>query len=146
MTHDELVGRVQSRAGLPSRGDAERAIRATLESLAERLDGEIGQHLAAQLPQEIGRHLLIDTEFRRLDLDEFFKHVHEREGEGVDLPDSVYHARVVIEVIGEAVSQGAMEKIRSVLPAEFGPLFEGSAGRMRTAAAEQRKGNALESR
>lgn len=146
MNHDELVGQVQARAGLPSRGDAERAIRATLETLAERLEGGAARHLAAQLPREIGRHLEGDVTFERFGLDDFFQRAHQREGTSTDLPDSVYHARVVVEVIAEAISKGAMDKIRAVLPAEFAPLFAGSSGRMRTADAEKRKGNALEPR
>jgi uncharacterized protein (DUF2267 family) len=55
MRHDEFIGEVQHRVKLPSRGDAERATRATLETLGERL-GAPDNH-AAQLPPEIGRHL-----------------------------------------------------------------------------------------
>ncbi len=44
MHHDQFVGHVQNRAGLPSRGDAEAAIRATLETL--------GEEFARQLPAE----------------------------------------------------------------------------------------------
>ena len=53
MEHDEFVGQVQNRARLGSRGDAERAIRATLETLAERIADGTAQNLAAQLPVEI---------------------------------------------------------------------------------------------
>lgn len=99
-------------------------------------------YLAAQLPAEIGRHLTGDATFQRLSIDEFFRRVHQREGEGIDLPDSVFHARVVIEVLEEAVSKGAVDKIRVQLPAEFAPLFEaGSQGRMRLAEAKDQKGS-----
>lgn len=142
MTHDEFVGQVQARAHLPSGGAAEAAIRATLETLAERLEGGAAGNLAAQLPAEIGRHLTGDATFQRLSIDEFFRRVHQREGEGIDLPDSVFHARVVIEVLEEAVSKGAVDKIRVQLPAEFAPLFEaGSQGRMRLAEAKDQKGS-----
>jgi uncharacterized protein (DUF2267 family) len=145
MTHDEFVGQVQARAHLPSRGAAEAAIRATLETLAERLEGGAADNLAAQLPREIGRHLTTDHSFQRLSIDEFFRRVCELEGEGFDLPDSVYHARVVIEVLEEAVSKGAVDKIRAMLPAEYAPLFEaGSQGRMREA--KDQKGDAPRNR
>jgi uncharacterized protein (DUF2267 family) len=40
---------------------------------------------------------------------------------------------VVIEVLGEAVTKGEMEHIRSQLPTEYDPLFEaGSQGEMST--------------
>lgn len=52
MDHDEFIGQVQHRARLSSRGDAQTAVRATLETLAERLAGGEPSDLAAQLPDE----------------------------------------------------------------------------------------------
>ena len=52
MKHDEFIGRVQHYARLASRGDAERATRATLETLGERLAGGEPKDLASQLPPE----------------------------------------------------------------------------------------------
>lgn len=64
-------------------------------------------------------------------LDEFFRRVAEREGAGVDLPQAVFHARVVMEVVQEAVSPGQIDDVRAQLPAEYDPLFEaGSTGEM----------------
>jgi uncharacterized protein (DUF2267 family) len=135
MNHDEFVGQVQARARFGSRGDAERAIRATLETLAERLDGGFAENMAAQLPSEIARHLKTDAPFERITLDEFFHRVLQRESEDghrVDLPEATYHARVVMEVLQTAVTQGTIEKLRTQLPAEFEPLLSvGSEGRMR---------------
>jgi uncharacterized protein (DUF2267 family) len=133
MTHDEFTGQVQARARLGSRGAAEAAIRATLETLAERLEPGASENLSAQLPPEIARHLRGDhaITFERLSLDDFFRRVSDREGPGIDLPEAVYHARVVMEVLQEAVSPGEIEKIRRSLPPEFRPIFEaGSQGRM----------------
>lgn len=133
MTHDEFVGHVQNRARLASRAAAEASIRATLETLAERLEQHASEKLAAQLPAEIGRHLRGDraVEFTRFSMHEFFQRVCNREGESVDAAEAAYHARVVMEVLGEAVTPGAVEKVRAALPEEFGPLFEaGSKGRM----------------
>ena len=130
MTHDEFLGHVQACAKLGSKGDAERIIRATLETLAERLDAGFADHLSAQLPQEIGRHLLSDVSFQRLSLDDFFRRVCAREGSSADLPDAVFHARCVMEVLQTAVTQGLVEKLHDVLPAEFEPLLEGARGKM----------------
>ena len=131
MNHDEFVGQVQARARLGSRGDAEAAIRATLETLVERLDGAVADNIAAQLPQEIANHLRTDVPFSRLSLDDFFHRVRSRERASVDLPASVYHARVVLEVLQEAVSPGAVEKLKQQLPAEYESLFEaGSRGEL----------------
>ena len=133
MTHDEFVGQVQARARLGSRGAAETAIRATLETLAQRLEAGASVNLSAQLPPEIARHLRGDhaTAFQRMSLDDFFKRVRESEGEGIDLPEAVFHVRAVMEVLQEAVSPGEIAKIRGTLPAEFRPIFEaGSRGEM----------------
>jgi uncharacterized protein (DUF2267 family) len=131
MKHDEFIGQVQHHARLSSRGEAERATRATLETLAERLAGGEAKDLASQLPQEIGEHLRREWSGmgERFSLHEFFQRVSKREG--VDLPDAIYHARAVIEVVSEAVSKGEMDDVRAQLPAEFDRLFEsGSEGHM----------------
>jgi len=132
MQYDELVGQVQNRARLSSTGDAVRAIRVTLETLAERLTREETKDLAAQLPQEIGRYLQesFAAEGERFSLDDFFQRLSIREG--VDVPEAVFHARVVLEVLQEAVSKGEIDHVRAQLPPEFAPLFEaGSTGELR---------------
>ena len=51
----------------------------------------------------------------------------------MDLPKAVYHARVVIGVLQDAVTEGEIAHVRSQLPAEYSPLFEaGSQGQMST--------------
>jgi uncharacterized protein (DUF2267 family) len=131
MQHDKFIGQVQARARLSSRGDAERATRATLETLAERLAGGLKDKLAAQLPPELGRHLEQQPEASDpFGLDEFFQRVASREG--ADLPQATFHARAVVEVVGEAVTEGQLAKVRDQLPAEFEPLFSfGSSGQLR---------------
>jgi uncharacterized protein (DUF2267 family) len=131
MKHDEFIGQVQHRARLGSRGQAERATRATLETLAEHLAGGEAKDLAAQLPLEIGEHLRGQWSAigERFSLEEFFRRASLREG--VDLPDAILHAKAVIEVLSEAVSKGEMDDVRAQLPAEFDSLFEaGSTGHM----------------
>ena len=123
MRYDEFLGHVQHRARLGSRGEAERATRATLETLAERLVGGEAHDLASQLPPELARSLQSPDAGigAKLTLDEFFELVSEREG--VDLEDSTLHARVVIGVLTEAVSQGEIKDVRVQLPAAFAQLF-----------------------
>ena len=132
MQYDQFVGQVQHRAGLPSLGDAVAAIRATLTTLGERLTDEEVDHLAAQLPREIAAYLPWGAPYgpRRMTLDEFFERVSDREG--VDLPDAVYHARVVGEVLRDAVSPGELEDVLAQLPEEYATLFEGAAGELPT--------------
>jgi uncharacterized protein (DUF2267 family) len=132
MNYEKFLGAVQSRARLPSNAEAVSAVRATLETLASRLTEDERKDLASQLPREIGAFLLREIPFVRLSLQEFFQRVSELEG--IELPTAVYHARVVMEVLGEAVSPGEMEDVRAQLPEEFVPLFEGSKGTLRHAA------------
>jgi len=124
MKHDEFIGQVQHYARLSSRGDAEIATRATLQTLAERLAGGEAEDLASQLPRGIADSLR--TGFaglgERFSVEEFFQRVSECEG--VDLPKAMYHAQAVIIVLCEAVSPGEMADVRAQLPAEFARLFE----------------------
>ncbi len=132
MKYDEFIKEVQDRGHMESREEAQRATRATLESLSERLAGGEPQDLASQLPPELAEHMRHEGEetSNPFSLDEFFEKVNERDP-GVDLPGAAYHARVVVEVLGDAVSQGVMEHVRSQLRDEYDPLFEGgSQGRM----------------
>lgn len=131
MEYERFLGLVQSRAQLGSLEDAVKATRATLQTLASRLSGGAPTNLAAQLPEEIARYLT-DQEGRQesFTLDEFFDRVSR--GEGENLPDSVYHARVVIEVLREAAGDEPVNKVRGQLPDDWNPLFDaGSSGEMR---------------
>ncbi len=132
MKYDEFIKEVQDRGHMESREEAQRATRATLEILAQRLAGGEPQDLASQLPPELAEHMRHEGEetSNPFSLDEFFERVNEQDS-GVDLPETAYHARVVIEVLGDAVTQGVMEHVRSQLPDEYDPLFEGgSQGKM----------------
>ncbi len=103
MKFDQFVGQVQHRARMSSSGEGVAAIRATLETLGEHLFGGEADNLAAQLPQEIGLYLLQAVPGDGFMLDEFFQRVSQREG--VDLPEAVYHARVVIEVLADEITR-----------------------------------------
>ncbi len=134
MKYDEFIKEVQNRGHMESQEEAETATRATLETLAERLAGGEPQDLASQLPPELAEHMRYEGEetSNPLSLDEFFERVNERDP-GVDLPRAAYHARVVVDVLEDAVTEGVMDHVRSQLPEEYGPLFEaGSQGAMDT--------------
>jgi uncharacterized protein (DUF2267 family) len=127
---------VQQRARLGSRGEAERATRAVLETLGDRIPEGLADNLAAQLPQEIGEHLR-RTEVLggagtgiRFGLDEFVTRVSEKSG--FDGPKAAFTSRVVCEVVGEAVQGGVMNKLIDDLPGDLQNLVtSGSSGQMR---------------
>jgi uncharacterized protein (DUF2267 family) len=134
MQHDTFIGQVQARARLNSRGAAEAATRATLETLAERIPASLADNLAAQLPQEIGEHLRrvatapdqTDTG-ARMESREFFDRVATRAS--ADYPKAVHEARAVIEVVGEATEGSVLSKVQQSLDDELSDtLFAGSAG------------------
>ena len=122
MKFDDFTGKVQNKAKLATKDEALSAIRATLETLAERTAGDEAKNLAAQLPEEIGRFLKGSQIVERFSLADFFDRVTEKEG--VDKPVAVFHARAVIDVLQEAVSAGEITNLRSQLPDEWDPLFE----------------------
>lgn len=131
MKYEEFMGQVQQRARLPDQNRTGAAIRATLQTLAERLTEGAASNLAAQLPSEVGRHLQEggDGGGERFDLDEFFTRVSKREQS--DRPATVQHVRAVFAVLNEAVSAGEMEKVRQQLPEDYDPIFEaGSEGQL----------------
>ncbi len=137
MQHDAFIGQVQARAHLPSRGAAEGATRATLETLGERIPEQLADHVAAQLPSEIGVSLR-RTEVlsgagtgERFDLNEFIQRVAARAG--MDESGAAYSCRVVLEVMREATQGGVMDKVRDALPEQLRELVDaGSSGEMKT--------------
>ncbi|MBD3182446.1 DUF2267 domain-containing protein [Candidatus Poribacteria bacterium] len=131
MKYDDFIKEVQTRGRLSSQGEAVQAIRATLEVLGQRITQKEAEHLASELPQEIGVYLRDAGDTERFDLDEFFERVNKIEKSSVDLAESVHHARAVISVVKDAISEGEINDILAQLPDEFEPLFKsGSEGPM----------------
>jgi uncharacterized protein (DUF2267 family) len=131
MTFDHFVGQVQHRAQLAATDEALCAVRCTFETLAERLSYDEAKDLGAQLPRELAVHLAVPEHSVRMSLEDFFRRVSEREQ--VDLPKAIHHARVVVEVLEEAVSGGEIKHVRGQLPHDWDALFEsGSQGHLTT--------------
>lgn len=132
MQHDQFIGQVQNRARLDSRGAAEQATRATLETLAARIPDGLAENLAAQLPPEIGEHLRRKSSpagegsGERFDRQEFVRRVADTGA--VDEPTAAYQARVVMEVVDDATSGQIVNRVYEALPEELaGLLRAGSA-------------------
>ena len=124
MKYEEFIAQVRRRARLATSEEAEKATKATLETLAGRLQGNEAAQLAAQLPQEIALYLQpgyagIGDSYG---LDEFFRRIGEREE--VESSESMFHARVVCALLSEAVSVGEMDDVRAQLPPDFAKLFD----------------------
>jgi uncharacterized protein (DUF2267 family) len=118
MEHDEFIGRVRQQAGLPGTGDAERACRATLETLGAILPESLADNIAAQLPRGIGAHMRrpvadagVREVFGRAD---FVTRVAERAG--VSELQAALIAHAVVDALFAATEGGLMAEASDYLP------------------------------
>jgi uncharacterized protein (DUF2267 family) len=129
MHYEEFTGQVQARARLGSRQVAERAVRATLETVAERVPDGVADHLAAQLPGEAAaplRRVIAEHEStprmraearvsgEHFDLPIFAARVAWRTATSED--EALRQASAVLEVLDAAVEPQLMDKLEDVLP------------------------------
>ena len=123
MQYQEFVDRVRQRAGLASFAEAEAVTQATLTTLGEYLTGGEGLDLAAQLPQGLAELLRRQPPERSMifSLNDFLQRIGEEEGVGIE--EASAHARAVMGVLEEAVTEGEMDDVRRQFPSEFDPLF-----------------------
>jgi uncharacterized protein (DUF2267 family) len=138
-----LLSTVEQVAG-STREEAERALEATLRTLAERITGGEARDVADHLPKEV-RRLLSDTpeEAERFGLDEFYRRVAEREG--VDRRTAAAHARAVFVALGVAVAPGELRDMAAQLPRDFEPFLAAAGiGRERAADTARLVGRAAE--
>jgi uncharacterized protein (DUF2267 family) len=118
---DEFIAEVRNLADLDNDEDAEKATRATLETLRERLAGDEPSNLAAQLPPEVASHVEGQGGRDSFGLDEFYGRVAQKEGVGQD--EAARHARAVATVVQTAVTGGELDDVRSQLGDEYKELF-----------------------
>ena len=121
MKHDEFIARVKDLAEVQTNEEAERATRATLETLRERLAGNEPNNLADQLPPEIADPLRSEGGRDGFSLAEFYRRVADKEG--VEETEAIRHARAVATVMEEAVTTGEMDHVRDQLNPEYTELF-----------------------
>ena len=121
MEHDDFIDLVHERLDAP-REVAERAARATLETLGQRLPANEAEDLAAQLPPPLAEFLhqtaAQDDEFP---VDEFYLRVAEL---GDLQPDEAEaQTKAVLAVLDDAVSAGQITDLIAALPADYGDLL-----------------------
>ena len=121
MKGDQFIAEVRNLAELDNNEEAEKAIRATLETLKERLAGNEPSNLAAQLPPEVAPYVEGDGGRQSFSVGEFYDRVAHREGVGHD--EAVRHARAVATVVQTAVTGGEIDDIRSQLGNDYEELF-----------------------
>ena len=121
MKGEQFIAEVRNLAELYSTEDAEKAIRATLETLKERLAGNEPSNLAAQLPPEVAVFVEGDGGREAFSMQEFYERVAEKEG--TNSAEALKHARAVATVLQTAVTGGELEDVRSQLGNDYEELF-----------------------
>jgi uncharacterized protein (DUF2267 family) len=101
--------------------DAERATRATLETLAERISQGEAKDLAEQLPPEVAPYLATTTDAERFDLDEFLARIARRAE--VDRPTAYRYARAVFDAVSRAVKGDEFDDLVAELPKQYAALL-----------------------
>ena len=103
---------VEGAAGT-TRDSSERAARATLQTLAERIDAGEARDLAAQLPAGVAPWLATTSPAEPFDLDEFLARVAERER--TDVATAEVHAKAVFAALGQTVSAEELDDLAAQL-------------------------------
>jgi uncharacterized protein (DUF2267 family) len=121
MKGEQFIAEVKNLAELDSNEDAQKTVRATLETLRERLAGNEPADLAAQLPPEIAPFVEGAGGREAFSVQEFYARVAHKEG--TESGEAVKDARAVATVLQTAVTGGALEDVRSQLGNDYEELF-----------------------
>ena len=121
MKGEQFIAEVKNLAELDSNEDAQKTVRATLETLRERLAGNEPADLAAQLPQEIAPFVEGAGGREAFSVQEFYDRVAHKEGTKSE--EAVKHVRAVATVLQTAVMGGALEDVRSQLGTDYEERF-----------------------
>jgi uncharacterized protein (DUF2267 family) len=102
------------------REHAERAARAVLQTLAERLSAGEARQLAAQLPAPLAGWLHTTSAPEPFRYDEFLRRVATRVG--TDPATAARYARAVFWALGQTLSQDEIADLAAELPDDFAPV------------------------
>jgi uncharacterized protein (DUF2267 family) len=119
MQEHEFVAAVKESLGLPDNRSAERAVRATLTVLGQRLQGGETKDLASQLPGSLADALPAEGAGERFDVDAFYQRIAEQEGEGVTVAQARQHARAIAKGLETALTAGEWQNFTSQLPPDY---------------------------
>jgi uncharacterized protein (DUF2267 family) len=133
--YERFITTVELKAGI-SWIDAERAARATLETLGERISWGRARDLAEDVPHELRAWLLkAGGDAQPFDAREFIRRVAEREG--VDEATAERHARAVFIALARLVRGEEIADLEAELPKDYEPLLSAVRGRARDPAAPE---------
>jgi uncharacterized protein (DUF2267 family) len=133
--YERFITTIEQRAGI-SWVDAERAAKATLETLGERISAAQARQLAEDLPPQIRRWLTPERreaergpDAQDFDVDAFLRRVAEREG--VDPETAEHHAKAVFIALARLVRGQEIAQLAAQLPSDYRRLLYDAAKRRR---------------
>jgi uncharacterized protein (DUF2267 family) len=122
VNYGEFMKDVEQRSGL-DRDQAEKAVRATLNTLAERLAGGEPKDLASQLPEPLKDTVLLTAgrgSGMRIPVPDFIEIVADREGASPD--EARKHIEAVMGTLRDAVTEGEFDDVMAQLDPEYQQL------------------------
>lgn len=127
MTREKFLHDVAERASLPNQDDAAKVVKATLQTLGERIVGGEARDLAAQLPDGVKDGLLDtaggDADAESFPADEFVHRVATRLNTDEDRARAL--AETVFSVLEETVTLGELQDVSGQLTDDYAGLLTG---------------------
>jgi uncharacterized protein (DUF2267 family) len=121
MKYEDFLDRVEERAGLADRDEAERTVVIVLQELLDRISAKEGFDLLAQLPYRLKTSVAVTIAQVPLSRDEFVARVaHELD---VAEEEARRRIRAVFGTLREAVSWGELEDVLLELDPEYADLL-----------------------
>jgi uncharacterized protein (DUF2267 family) len=120
MLYEELLQPVRDSVD----GDAEaaeQALRATLQTLAERIGRDEALHVVPALPAQVAPWLYTTGPAQGFDAADFVERVARREGTPAEVAER--HAAAVLAALGRALDDEAYRHLTARLPKTFAPLL-----------------------
>jgi uncharacterized protein (DUF2267 family) len=120
MKYERLLSVVEHEAQV-DRQTAENALRATLQTLAQRISPGQVRDMAEQLPEQLAQWMRPAETIEPFHSDEFLRRVARREG--VDTETAGKHVRAVFFAMSRAVTADEFDDMLSELPKDYEPLI-----------------------
>jgi uncharacterized protein (DUF2267 family) len=117
VSYDEIIQRVQERAGIADRSDAEGTTIEVLQELCDRLSGNEARDLLAQLPGELQRAVIVSPTPLPVDHDTFIANIGRELG--ISDEDARKRTRAVVSTLREAVSWGEFQDVLEELDPQY---------------------------
>jgi uncharacterized protein (DUF2267 family) len=122
MNYDRFIAIVQCDAEVPDEVTAQKAARAVLETLSERLMAGLIKSIRAQLPEEIAKDLSLMRPHQSFGADEFLRRVAERAD--TDAATAERCTKAVFLALSRALEPEYFRALLGELSKDFRPLTE----------------------